>query len=76
MSGEKIFIDEAGDPMYQYIYYRRPDGASLREGDFSVETLNASPEYYAKSVAGDVACGKLLFRPVPQNGVCAYVERV
>ena len=50
MSGEKIFIDEAGDPMYQYIYYRRPDGASLREGDFSVETLNASPEYYAKAL--------------------------
>ena len=50
MSGEKIFIDEAGDPMYQYIYYRRPDGASLREGDYSVETLNMPYEYYTKAM--------------------------
>lgn len=33
MSGEQVYIDQAGKVPYQWIYTRRPDGQLLREGD-------------------------------------------
>lgn len=33
MSGDTVYVPEAGDVAYQWIYTRRPDGQVLREGD-------------------------------------------
>ncbi len=38
MSGDKIYIDEAGKVNYQWIYTRRPDGQLMRDGDVDTST--------------------------------------
>lgn len=51
MSGQKIFSDQFGEVPYQFIYYRRPDGQLLREGDDYSETYSSRTQYWNDHVS-------------------------